>query len=87
MALAAAPAAPAGDGIAIRVDFDAPAGCSSVDAFYAGLLSRTSRARRAAPGEEHMRLAVRLTRAGTKVRGELRMMDGPGDGDTRRVDL
>jgi hypothetical protein len=27
-----------------------------------------------------------LTRIGTKVRGELRMMDGPGDGDTRRVD-
>src|SRR3982750_3073033 len=44
------------------------------------------RARRAAPGEEGVRPGVRLTRIGTKVRGELRMMDGPGDGDTRRVD-
>ena len=44
------------------------------------------RARRAAPGEAALHLGVRLTRVGTKVRGELRMMDGPGDGDTRRVD-
>jgi hypothetical protein len=86
LALAALPSAPAGDSVPIRVEFDAPAGCSSVDAFYAGLLARTSHARRATPGEEGMRLAVRLTRAGTKVRGELRLMDGPGDGDTRRVE-
>ena len=45
-----------------------------------------SRARRAAPGEDALHLGVRLTRVGNKVRGELRMMDGPGDGDTRRVD-
>ena len=32
-----------------------------------------------------MHLRVHLTRVGNKVRGELRLMDGPGDGDTRRV--
>ena len=32
-----------------------------------------------------MHLGVQLTRVGNKVRGELRLMDGPGDGDTRRV--
>ena len=86
LALATPPPAPANDSIPIRVDFDAPAGCSSVDAFYAGLLTRMGRARRAAPGDAALHLGVRLTRVGTKVRGELRMMDGPGDGDTRRVD-
>ena len=86
LALATPPPAPANDSIPIRVEFDAPAGCSSVDAFYAGLLTRMGRARRAAPGDAALHLGVRLTRVGTKVRGELRMMDGPGDGDTRRVD-
>jgi len=78
--------APAGDSVAIRVEFDAPAGCSNVDAFYAGLLARMSHARRAAPGEAGVRLGVRLMRVGNKVRGELRLMDGPGDGDMRRVE-
>jgi hypothetical protein len=86
LALATPPPASGSDGVPIRVEFDAPSGCSSVDAFYAGLLTRMGRARRAAPGEEGVHLGVRLTRVGTKVRGELRMMDGPGDGDTRRVD-
>ena len=40
LALAAPPPAAGGDSVAIRVDFDAPAGCSSADAFYAGLLTR-----------------------------------------------
>jgi hypothetical protein len=83
----AAPASTAGtNSIAIRVEFDAPAGCSSVDAFYAGLLTRMSRARRAVAGEDAVHLSVRLTRLGTKVRGDLRLMDGPGDADTRRVE-
>ena len=51
-----------------------------------GPAARMSRARRAAPGDAAVRLGVRLTRVGNKVRGELRMMDGPGDGDTRRVE-
>jgi hypothetical protein len=86
LALATPPSTPGNDAVAIRVEFDAPAGCSSADAFYAGLLTRMGHARRAAPGEDAVHLGVRLTRLGTKVRGELRMMDGPGDGDTRRVD-
>jgi len=85
LALAAPPPAAGGDGVAIRVDFDAPTGCSSADAFYAGLLARMKGARRAAPSEDAVHLGVKLTRVGNKVRGELRLMDGPGDGDTRRV--
>jgi hypothetical protein len=43
-------------------------------------------AHRAAPGEDAVRLGVRLTRVGNKVRGQLRLMDAPGDADTRTVD-
>jgi hypothetical protein len=85
LALAAPPPAAGGDGVAIRVAFDAPTGCSSADAFYSGLLTRMKGARRAAPSEDAVHLGVQLTRVGSKVRGELRLMDGPGDGDTRRV--
>jgi len=86
--LAAAGVAPtqSGGAIALRVEFDAPAGCASADAFYEGVLSRMSQARRASPGEDAVRLGVRLTRVGTKVRGQLRLMDAPGDADTRTVD-
>ena len=70
----------------MRVEFDAPAGCASADAFYEGVLSRMQQARRAAPGEDAVRLGVRLTRVGNKVRGQLRLMDAPGDADTRTVD-
>jgi len=87
LALAAPAPAAASDTVPIRVEFDAPAGCSSADTFYGGLLARMSRARRAAPGEAAVHFNVRLTRTGNKVRGELRLMDGsPGDGDTRRVE-
>jgi len=72
--------------IALRVEFDAPAGCSGADAFYEGVLSRMQQAHRAAPDEDAVRLGVRLTRIGTKVRGQLRLMDAPGDADTRTVD-
>src|SRR5262249_58311525 len=86
VALAAPPSA-AGDSIAIRVEFDAPAGCSSADTFYGGLMARMNRARRAQPGEEAVHLAVRLTRVGNKVRGELRLMEGgQREADTRRVE-
>ena len=86
--LAAAGVAPAsaGGAIALRVEFDAPAGCSGPDAFYEGVLSRMQQAHRAAPGEDAVRLGVRLTRVGNKVRGQLRLMDAPGDADTRTVD-
>jgi hypothetical protein len=71
--------------IPIQVEFDAPAGCADAEAFYAGLFARSDRARRAAPGEDSVRLGVRLTRVGPKVRGELRVGDGR-EGDTRSVE-
>jgi hypothetical protein len=85
---AAGGAAPArsGEAIALQVEFDAPAGCSNADAFYEGVLSRMQQARRASPGEDAVRLGVRLTRVGNKVRGQLRLIDAPGDADTRTVD-
>ena len=87
LALAAPAPVAAGDSVAIRVEFDAPPGCSSADTFYGGLLARMNRARRAVPGEDAIRLAVRLTRVGSRVRGELRLMGGGrGEGDTRRVE-
>jgi hypothetical protein len=72
--------------IPIRVEFEAPAGCSDVEAFYAGVLSRSDRARRAGAGEDGLRLGVRLTRAGGKVHGELRVLDGRGETDTRKME-
>jgi hypothetical protein len=75
-----------GEAIALRVEFDAPADCASADAFYEGVLSRMPQARRASPGEDAVRLGVRLTRVGNKVRGQLRLIDAPGDADTRTVD-
>jgi hypothetical protein len=86
--LAAAGVAPSSTGgaIALRVEFDAPAGCSGPDAFYEGVLSRMQQAHRAVPGEDAVRLGVRLTRVGNKVRGQLRLIDAPGDADTRTVD-
>jgi hypothetical protein len=81
-AFAAAPS----DAIPIRVELEAPAGCSSVDAFYAGVAARSERIRRAAAGEEAVRLGVRVTRAGGKVQGELRVLDGRPDLETRRVE-
>ena len=86
LAAAGVAPSPAGGAVALRVEFDAPAGCSGPDAFYEGVLSRMQQARRAAPGEDAVRLGVRLTRVGNKVRGQLRLMDAPGDADTRIVD-
>jgi hypothetical protein len=65
--------------IPIQVEFDAPAGCADAEAFYAALFARSGGARRAASGEDSVRLGVRLTRVGSKVRGELRVGDGESD--------
>ncbi len=72
--------------IPIRIDFDAPAACADADAFYAGVLARMNRVRRARPGESAMRLVVRLTRIGGTVHGELHINAEGGESDTRRVD-
>ena len=86
LAVAKEPVAAGNAPIPIRVEFEAPAGCSDVEAFYAGVLARSDRARRAATGEDGLRLGVRLTRAAGKVHGELRLLDGRGETDTRKME-
>ncbi len=85
-AVAKDPVAGVGEPIPFRVEFEAPAGCSDVEAFYTGVLSRSDRARRAQSGEHGLRLSVRLTRVAGQVIGELRVLDGRGETDTRKVE-
>jgi hypothetical protein len=82
--LALAQAGPAVS-VPVRVEFDAPAGCSDADAFFTGVLARTSHVHRARPGENAVRLAVHLTRAGARVHGQLRVTVA-GESETRRVE-
>jgi len=72
--------------VPVRVEFDAPTGCSDAEAFFAGVLSRTRHVHRARPGETAVRLTVRVTRAGGRVHGELRVNEAGGGAETRRVD-
>jgi hypothetical protein len=72
--------------VPVRVEFDAPAGCSDADAFFAGVLSRARRVHRARPGETAVRLTIHVTRTGAKVHGELRVNEVGGEAETRRVD-
>lgn len=83
-ALGAATPAPA-EPIALRVEFDAPAGCSSADAFYASVRARTDRVRRADDSEPALSLRVRLTVGAREVHGELNGVDEHGARQTRRV--
>lgn len=70
----------------VKIDFDAPNGCSSVDAFYEGVHSRTDRVRLALDGEIAVQIRIKLFRAGTKIKGELRLSDQEGEKETRKVD-
>ncbi|XYH94093.1 hypothetical protein ACMHYB_40530 [Sorangium sp. So ce1128] len=72
--------------IPIRIDFDAPPDCSTADALYDGIRARTDRVRLAEQGEDGWEVRVRLTRAGPKVHGELRVIHERGETDTRTVD-
>ncbi|MFL5307320.1 MAG: hypothetical protein ACJ8F1_19035, partial [Polyangia bacterium] len=72
--------------VPVRIDFAAPAGCADADVFWGGISTRTERARAAHPGEPAMRMIVRLTRAGAKVHGELRINNPGGHSEARRVD-
>jgi hypothetical protein len=84
--LAAVAAANPDSGIKpVEVEFDAPEGCSSGDAFFGFVRSRTSRVRRAEEHEPHTTLQVRLGRQHGQVQGELRMVDDLGGTDTRKV--
>lgn len=81
VSMAAPPAA-----VPLHIDFTGPAGCSDVGAFYAGVLARTDRARRARAGEQGSRFRVRLTRAGGKVYGELSLGADRRGSSTRKVE-
>ncbi len=72
--------------VPVRIDFAAPAGCADADDFWNGITSRTERARTARPGDAAMRMTVRLTRAGAKVRGELRIAIPGGHPEARKVE-
>jgi hypothetical protein len=69
----------------IRIDIDAPEGCSGADAFFGSLRSRTDRVRQAEGNEPQTTLQVRLTRVRGRVVGELRIVDSGGGTDTRKV--
>ena len=69
----------------VRIEFDAPAGCSGEDAFFSSLRSRTDRVRHADGSEPHTTLQVRLTRTRGRVLGELRVVDDRGGTDTRKM--
>ena len=77
--------APAQEPTPIRIEFEAPSGCSSADAFYEGVHGRTDRVRWAVEGEISVQIRIRLFRAGTKIRGELRLSDQEGEKETRKV--
>ncbi len=80
-------ATPAAEPTAIRIEFDAPSGCSTADAFYEGVHARTDRVRWAVEGETAVQIRIRLYRAATtKIRGELRLSDQEGEKETRTVD-
>ncbi|WP_437950231.1 hypothetical protein WME98_04960 [Sorangium sp. So ce296] len=72
--------------IPIRVDFDAPADCATVDDLYEAIHARSDRVRKAEDGEGGWGLRVRLTRGGSGVHGELRVIHERGETDTRTVD-
>lgn len=71
--------------IPLRVEFEAPPGCSSQDAFYSGVRTRTNRVRLAQEGERARDLRVRLTRSKGRVHGELSSANERGRA-TRVVD-
>lgn len=77
---------PPSPGLAVRVLWDAPVGCSDAESFYAAVLSRAEHVHRAEPGEEAARLEVKLAHLGPKVHGELRLVTDDGKSDLRKVD-
>src|SRR4051794_21782829 len=78
------PAAP--DDLPIRIDFEAPAGCSDTTAFQEGVASRIDRAALIRARKAGVKLVVRLARSRGGVHGELRMIDDRGATQPRKVD-
>lgn len=77
-----------GDPVAtpVRVTLEAPADCSTPDAFFQSVRARSDRVRPADPGERSVEIGVRLVRMGSKVHGELRILGEHGESQTRQVD-
>ena len=71
--------------IPIRIVFDAPEDCSTEEAFYQGVRSRTDRVRRAEAGETGTELGVRVSKTSGKVHGELDLIGEHGESDRRVV--
>ncbi|XXX73232.1 hypothetical protein WMF30_36845 [Sorangium sp. So ce134] len=72
--------------IPIRVDFDAPADCATVEDLYEAIRGRSDRVRMAKDDEDAWGVHVRLTRVGSGVHGELRVIHERGATDIRTVD-
>jgi hypothetical protein len=70
----------------IEIRIDGPEGCSSADAFFNSLRSRTTRVRPASEDESRTIIDVRLSRERGRVQGELRVLDDGGQTDTRKVE-
>ena len=69
----------------VQVVVDAPVGCADANDFFSSLRSRTQLVRRAMGDEPRTTLQVRVLEMRRYVLGELRMADGRGETDTRRV--
>ena|GEM_PF-855901 len=84
----AALAAPVSTPLAVTVEFNAPPGCSSPDAFNRALEARTTGLRLTSGRDANPRLQVRISRAGAsqRARGEIRIVDEQGQTDTRDVE-
>jgi len=74
------------DAVPVRIEFEAPANCSSAEAFYTGVRARTDRVRTAAGSEPAMSLRVQLSVRGRKVQGKLAARDEAGVAQTRAVE-
>lgn len=86
VAFLAAVRAAAPSGLPVRIAWDAPAGCSDAETFFAAVASRADRIRRAEPGEEGTRIEVKLSRLGPKIHGELRLATDDGRSELRKVE-
>jgi hypothetical protein len=63
----------------IRVEYDAPPECPQIESFVRAIHARTGAVRLATEGEQALRVRVRLTRAGARFEGELRVVDEQGE--------
>ena len=72
--------------VAVRLSYDAPAGCPSQDAFYDAVRARTDRVRLAVGDESHLDVSVRVTGGDRGFRGEVRESVNQGESSVRSVD-